>query len=358
MSDPMAVIKLPFTRHDRDRKGNVRWYYYRSGHKKVRLNPKGVDIGSAEFFALYNKAHRGEFKERLDKPDYTPGTLAYLIDQYLNSPAFYELKASTQEVKSRMLLAMSRENGHLSAAMPTEAVRAGRDARRDTPAAANNRLRAISSLYNWGIDNGLVDHNPARGIKKLKEGPGHSTWTREQIQQYRDYWALGTRPRLALELFYGTAQRRGDVAKMGPQHIAGGSIRVQQEKTARVLKLPIIETLAEALRVTPARKPMSFLGFKNGNSLGNLFRTWCDKAGLPKSCTAHGLRKARATHLAEAGKTAHQIGAVTGHLTLSEVQRYTNNADQERLAEEAFAEQSVPPTIPRAKSGTINKDKQ
>jgi integrase len=37
----------------------------------------------------------------------------------------------------------------------------------------------------------------------------------------------------------------------------------------------------------------------------------------------HGLRKAAARPLAEAGCTTHEIAAITGHKTLSEVERYT-----------------------------------
>jgi site-specific recombinase XerD len=40
------------------------------------------------------------------------------------------------------------------------------------------------------------------------------------------------------------------------------------------------------------------------------------------------LRKATARRLAEIGCTAHQIAAVTGHASLSEVQRYTKAADR------------------------------
>ena len=49
-------------------------------------------------------------------------------------------------------------------------------------------------------------------------------------------------------------------------------------------------------------------------------------------CSAHGLRKAAARRLAEAGCTMHEIAAITGHASLSEVQRYTKAADQKRLA--------------------------
>jgi integrase len=66
------------------------------------------------------------------------------------------------------------------------------------------------------------------------------------------------------------------------------------------------------------------------------FRRECDRAGLPH-CSAHGLRKAAARRLAEAGCTAHEIGAITGHVSLAELVRYTKAADQRRLAEAAMA---------------------
>jgi len=63
------------------------------------------------------------------------------------------------------------------------------------------------------------------------------------------------------------------------------------------------------------------------------------KAGLPPYCKAHGLRKAAARRLAEAGCSTQEIMAVTGHKTLSEVERYTRAAEQERLNAAAMAKQ-------------------
>jgi site-specific recombinase XerD len=69
---------------------------------------------------------------------------------------------------------------------------------------------------------------------------------------------------------------------------------------------------------------------------GNAFRDWCNEAGLPKHCSAHGLRKAACRRLAEAGCSAHEIASISGHVTLSEVQRYTKAADQKRMARSAM----------------------
>ncbi len=50
----------------------------------------------------------------------------------------------------------------------------------------------------------------------------------------------------------------------------------------------------------------------------------------------HGRRKPAAASLAEAGCTANEIAAVTGHETLAMVTLYTASASQERLAEAAI----------------------
>ena len=97
--------------------------------------------------------------------------------------------------------------------------------------------------------------------------------------------------------------------------------------------------LAAIVAETPADH-LTFLTTQFGQSFktagfGNWFREQCDVAGL-KHCSAHGLRKAAARRLAEAGCTEHEIAAITGHASLREVARYTKAADQKRLAAAAM----------------------
>jgi hypothetical protein len=51
----------------------------------------------------------------------------------------------------------------------------------------------------------------------------------------------------------------------------------------------------------------------------------------------HGLKKGGLRRGAEAGMTAHELMAISGHKTLSEVQRYTSDADRKRLAKTGMA---------------------
>ncbi len=64
---------------------------------------------------------------------------------------------------------------------------------------------------------------------------------------------------------------------------------------------------------------------------GNWMADKIQLAGLPERCVTHGLRKAAARRLAEAGCTANEIGAITGHTTLKEISRYTRAAEQRGL---------------------------
>jgi integrase len=97
--------------------------------------------------------------------------------------------------------------------------------------------------------------------------------------------------------------------------------------------------LAAVLAELPDDRPFLATDYgrpRTAAGLGKRMREWCDKAGLTV-CSSHGLRKACARRLAEAGASAHEIMAVTGHKTLSEVQRYTESAMREGMADTAMS---------------------
>jgi integrase len=193
-------------------------------------------------------------------------------------------------------------------------------------------------LLDYAVDQEMIDSNPATGVKRYRSR-GNGTWSEEEIAQFESQHAVGTRARLALALLLYTAQRRGDVVRMGKQHISGDNIAVRQEKTDSPLLIPIHPSLARALASVP-RTNLTFLMTERGApftsaGFGNWFRDQCNAAGLPQ-CSAHGLRKAAATRLANAGCSNEQIKALTGHRSDSALAPYTRAADQQRLARQAL----------------------
>ena len=159
---------------------------------------------------------------------------------------------------------------------------------------------------------------------------GFHCWTDEELKTFERRWPIGTMQRLALGLLLYTFQRRGDVIRMGRQHVAQGYLTIVQRKAK--LTIPMHPDLQRIIDATPSGN-LTFLVTSHGHpftdaGFGNWFREACAAAGLTKQCSAHGLRKAACRRGAEAGWTVHQIASWSGHKTLKEVERYTKAADQ------------------------------
>jgi len=189
---------------------------------------------------------------------------------------------------------------------------------------------------------GWTDRDPTAGVKGYKSKEIR-TWTEHEIEIFEARWPEGTRERLAFALRLYKGQRGSDVYRMTWADIVQGTIRVAQQKTAAKLTIPIHDALdrmfeianrdQNTILVTAYAQPFSVKGS------GNMVSGAIHEAGLPDRCKPHGLRKAAARRLAEAGCSAGEIAAITGHKTLAEVERYTRAADQVRLARQAIRKQ-------------------
>ncbi|HEY6992538.1 MAG TPA: tyrosine-type recombinase/integrase, partial [Xanthobacteraceae bacterium] len=168
----------------------------------------------------------------------------------------------------------------------------------------------------------------------------HHTWTDDQIAAFENRWPIGTRQRAAFALLLYTGQRVGDVVCMRRSDIREGAVHLVQGKTGAELHIDIHPALARALSAAPSNG-LHLIGDRDGRPItsGRLSRLLVEAAraaGLPSECVAHGLRKAALRRLAEGGATTKEIAAVSGHQSLSEIERYTRKADQARLARSAI----------------------
>ena len=337
----MIRIRLDYVHEYLDRHGKLRRYFRRPGFKRIAL--PGVP-GSDEFMTAYQLALAGQpGRLQIGAARTKPGTVNAAIVGYYSSLAFRSLARSTQRDRRAILERFREEHGDKRIALlPHDFI--VRALGRRTPAMARHWLKALRGLLQFAVTEGFRADDPTQGIKPPRiKSDGYHTWTEAEIAQYEVRHALGTRERLALSLLLYTAQRRGDVITMGRQHVRDGAITVRQQKTGATLQIPIHAELRTALDAIPSEH-LTFLVTGQGGpytaaSFGNWFRKCCAEAKLPAACSAHGLRKAACRRLAEAGCTAHQIAAISGHASLQEVERYTKAADQVRLARQAFAKE-------------------
>jgi integrase len=289
------------------------------------------------------QAALGAASPRIER--HADGTLGRLVSDFYRSVEFANLKASSAKAYRLILDPVAQEHGHRPAAtMPRKfAVRMIEEIGQTRPGMANLARSVMRRLMSYAVRNGIRSDNPFDGLPKYKGGT-HHTWSDAELRAFEDRWPLGTRERLAYALLLHTGQRGGDVVRMRRQDLVDGAITVVQQKTGASLSIPIHPELQAAMKASPANG-MALIGDKHGRpikqaALTALMKRAAKAAGLPERCLPHGLRKAVMRRLAERGGTAKELQAISGHVTLAEVERYTRAADQRALSEAAIAKLS------------------
>jgi integrase len=334
----MTKLPFPYIHQFRDRHGKLRRYVRLPGRKRVALTG---EAGSREFKETYETIVHGK-REEIGANRTIPGTISAGIVSYYNSAAFASLAPETQRVRRNILERFRAEHGDKRIAVLQRAhIDRMVAAKAATPAAARNFLNTVRALMQHTILQGWREDDPTHGVRRPKMATGgFRTWTEEDIATFEAAHPVGTRARLALGLLLHTAQRRSDVVRMGRQHVRDGVIEVRVQKTRTVLAIPLHPALQAILEATPSDH-LTFLVTREGSpftppGFTNWFREMCKAAGLPRGLSPHGLRKAACRRLAEAGCSANVIAAVSGHVSLREIQRYTAAADQARMARTAI----------------------
>jgi integrase len=320
-----------------------RWYYYFRVGKGSRTPLPGAP-GSDEFEAAYAAALTGKVEERrITPPGFPERSLGALITKYYESAAFKDLKDSTKVAYRGRMEKIKEDHGHRSVAgMTREGIEKGiLRAYADRPGAYRDMVKKLSILANFAMSLSppWITTDPTYRLKKPKSNEIRS-WTEAEIEQFEKRWPIGTKQRLAFALMLFTGQRRSDVHRMTWADIDAGRIRVVQLKTGRKLWIRIHVDLAKVLQKA-SRAHVTIINTEYGkpftvDGFSGFMRDAITAADLPLTAQPHGLRKAAGRRLAEAGATAHQIMAVLGHTTLAEAERYTREADQQRLADEGI----------------------
>jgi integrase len=334
----MSALRLRYVQAWVDHEGRVRRHFRKPGHPRVRL--PGLP-GSAEFMAAYQTALDGPIAVGAGRN--RPGSVSAAVALYCSALEFAALASGTQVMRRSILERFREQHGDKPLALlPKEYIAAVLSKMK--PHAARNWLGAIRALLQFAVKHGLCPQDATQAIKlpPRPKSDGYYTWNESDIAAFEAHHPIGSKARLAFALLLYTAQRRGDVIRMGRQHIRNGVLTVKQAKTGAGLQIPVHPDLKAILDATPSSGHLTLVLTDRDqpfhpSTFSNTFRQWCDQARLPKECSAHGLRKAACRRLAEAGCSANEIASISGHATLKEVERYTKAVDQACMARNAMA---------------------
>lgn len=257
-----------------------------------------------------------------------------LVDLYQRSPAYRALAPSSQKLYDIYLRRLEKLLPTAPIAEVTRGdIRKLVDNMASTPGAANAFLNVTGAIFKWAFDRELVPSNPAAKIDQLRLGE-HQPWPEHILRLALS--AEDGRVRLLTHLLYFTAQRLGDVLKMDWKDLADDRVVVRQQKTGKLLSVPLHRELrAELAQWSGAglicQAPKG--GPLHPDAARQLLKDFTAAANTP--CVPHGLRKNAVIALLEAGCSVAETSAISGQ-TLQMVEHYAKQRDQAALAGSAM----------------------
>jgi enterobacteria phage integrase len=296
-------MRLPFIDVQRGRDGQ-RHYYFRRNRRRWPLPGDPLSEGFLdEYQRLLAATAKNNAKDApADRRSFGPGSFGALINDYLSSGDFRQLKPSTRDTYKRTLEQVQRRYGHKpTAALRRRHIRKMRDDLADRPGAANTLVRMLKVILSFAVGEEWIESNPALKVPLFPVGE-HGAWADGECEAFERRWDQGTMQRRAYALALYTGQRKGDLIRMTRAHRRDGLLHVQsQGKTGEELWIPEhYELAAELARGEQAH--MSLLTTSAGKAFdpvyfGAWFAEAIDAAGLPQACVLHGLRKTAAASL-------------------------------------------------------------
>lgn len=314
------------------------YLYFRRHGRRVKL-PSNPD--SAEFHKAYGALREAD---EIVRPGFASGSLGALIFDFQASPEFRALAQETRTGYARAFGRLEAIARFPASSVKRQHIMRLRDKLSDTPRAAHLLVQAASRLYEFGIDRGLVDANPARKIKRLARSRMHRAWDAADWS-----WLLASSPPwwlLTACMLGGTlAIRREDVTSLDWSGYVAGIVHYRAGKNGEEMWLVAPPALARHLEETLTRQG----GVATGpivrddsgrritpSRLSHTLRAHCLAHGRDAELHFHGLRHMAAGALAEAKCTEAEIAAVTGHRSPTMVAHYTRQANRRRLASQAL----------------------
>jgi integrase/recombinase XerD len=145
---------------------------------------------------------------------------------------------------------------------------------------------------------------------------------------------MNEKHRVILSVIYGCGLRRSEVIMLEPRDIDRDRmlLSVRQSKGFKDRVVPISAKLVKMVDEYLKRyRPVVYVfeGQYQGTnysatSIEKVFRMACEKAGIKKNITLHGLRHSYATHLLEAGTDLRYIQELLGHKSSKTTEIYTH----------------------------------
>jgi integrase len=319
----------PYVKHVRAR-GND--YYYFDTGKDVKGKRKYVRLPDKKDKMDWGHAYAAQLGARSKRDGLaTLPNLGDVARLYENSPKFADRSDGTQRTYSFYIEKLVDLIGAdaLIDDIKRKDIQLIMDKTAGTPQAANMMLLVARNIFAYAIKREMIPANPTAGIEMYAGKREYEPWPQDLL----DAALADDKIKLPVALLLYTAQRIGDVCRIRWTDIEDGHLNVTQQKTGKLLSIPLHSDLKAILDVTP-RTAMTILFDSKGRpaktqTVRTHLQDFASKRGF--KVEPHGLRKNAVIALLEAGCTTGETSSISGQ-SLRIVEHYAKRRDNKKMA--------------------------
>ena len=208
----------------------------------------------------------------------------------------------------------------------------------------NIEVTTLHNFFNYCIKKGILDKNPASGIKRLNELSRLKTLSDDDIDKLINGATNKLTKDIITFLIY-TGCRKGEALnlKWDDVDLKNDVIAIKGTKTKYDRYIPISKPLKAILSQVEKKQDCLYVFNKNGAKLTDFkrsFKTACKKVGL-KDLRIHDLRHVFASKMVMNGASLYITGELLGHKTPYMTKKYSH---------------LIPDTLKKAVNDAFSKD--
>jgi integrase len=202
-----------------------------------------------------------------------------------------------------------------------------------TPASVNRDLACLSKILSMAFDNELIDSNPMRRVRLLKENGSRERFITadEEVKLFAKLTGRRDHIRSVVTVALNTGMRRGEILDLQWEHVnfIARTILVARSKTGKPRTIPMNDRVfaeLKALKQDAGTRDFVFSVSKTGVNIDSIKTGWrnaCAAAGLV-DLRFHDTRHTFATRLRANGVHEWDIRDLLGHTTTRMTSVYTH----------------------------------
>lgn len=284
----------------------------------------GLDATQETVWALYNK---------MMKQDTERGSFADLVAAFFRSADFADLSQTTRDdylkYSKKVLAVFGRMD---PTKIEPQHIRKYMDIRGRASRVQANREKAFTSrVFRWAYERGMVKSNPCQGVRQFKEEARDRYIT--DMEYKAVYEKANASVRVAMELSYLCAARKGDVLKATFADVLDEGLFIQQSKTGKRqikewtprlrkaidMARGISSTAVRSTRIIVKTDGMPYTDDGFNSAWRDAVLAAREATGLPLDFTFHDIKAKSVSDFEGSSKEKQEF---TGHKTEAQVARY------------------------------------